>query len=248
MIYVVLGMHKSGTTLVSQILHHSGVNMGGVEIETGRSYDEGNKYERDVTKAVNQAILGYPAKYSLDIVPLERPPTAGSDIRAEMRTIVGECNAAYADWGFKDPRTYLTYPIWEEELREHRVIVVVRQPDEMWRRYRPRNPILIPYRACQLIKRWCECYGGILDYLENTRALSVVLDYRRLMTTNAEFERLENFMGVKLKDQRQSTLYRGRSKTYPALRLAQRLVKRWTGTDLDEIAGRFEAIIAEQIG
>ena len=43
-IYVVLGMHKSGTTLISQILHHSGVNMGGAEIETSRSYDEGNKY------------------------------------------------------------------------------------------------------------------------------------------------------------------------------------------------------------
>ena len=248
MIYVVLGMHKSGTTLISQILHHSGINMGGAEIETGLSYDEGNKYERDVTKAVNQAILGFPSKYSLDIVPPELLSAVGPDLRAEMRAIVDECNAAYSDWGFKDPRTYLTYPIWEEALREHRVVVVFRQPDEMWRRYRPRNPILIPYRACQLIKRWCECYGGILDYLENTRALSVVLDYRRLMTTNTEFERFENFVGMKLKDQRQPALYRGRSKSYLALELALRLVKWRTGMDLDEIVLRFQATIAKQIG
>jgi hypothetical protein len=76
----------------------------------------------------------------------------------------------------------------------------------------------------------------------------VVLDYRRLMTTNTEFERFENFMGMKLKDQRQSALYRGRSKSYPALRLAQRLVQWRTGMDLDEIVIRFEATITQQIG
>jgi hypothetical protein len=246
-IYVVLGMHKSGTTLVSQILHHSGVNMGGPEVETGRSYDEGNKYEREDTKAVNEEILGSLDKFSLDIVPPERLPVPSAEMQAEMRAIVAECDSAWSDWGFKDPRTYLTYPLWQDVLPEHRVIVVFRRPDEMWRRYRPRNPLMIPIRACQLMKRWCECYGRILDYLETTRAPSIVLGYRRLMTTNAEFERLEGFVGAKLKDQRQPSLYRGRSKNYPALWTAERLVRRWAGMDLEQIAARFEAIIADQI-
>ena len=68
------------------------------------------------------------------------------------------------------------------------------------------------------------------------------------MTTNTEFERFEDFVGMKLKDQRQPALYRGRSKSYPALRLALRLVKWRTGMDLDEIVLRFQATIAKQIG
>lgn len=48
MIFVVLGMHKSGTTLVSQILHHSGIPMGD-GFDENVTYDGGNKYEREST-------------------------------------------------------------------------------------------------------------------------------------------------------------------------------------------------------
>ena len=47
-VFVVLGMHKSGTTLVSDILHRSGVPM--VEVRSSEGYDQGNKMERDATR------------------------------------------------------------------------------------------------------------------------------------------------------------------------------------------------------
>ncbi len=45
MIYVIFGMHKSGTTLVAEMLHKSGINMG--DFDESVSYDIGNQYERN---------------------------------------------------------------------------------------------------------------------------------------------------------------------------------------------------------
>ena len=52
MIYIILGMHKSGTTLISQILHKSGINMGNFNEDV--SYDQGNKYERPASQKINR--------------------------------------------------------------------------------------------------------------------------------------------------------------------------------------------------
>ena len=91
MIYVVLGMHKSGTTLVSQILHHSGVNMGGADLATVRSSDSGHTYSRAVTRSVPHALLGSPAKYSLPLLPLSRPPPPVSAILSPLPPILLDC-------------------------------------------------------------------------------------------------------------------------------------------------------------
>ena len=53
--YVVLGMHKSGTTLVSQMLHQSGINMG--DFDPLVSYDRGNQYERESALQLDMDIM-----------------------------------------------------------------------------------------------------------------------------------------------------------------------------------------------
>ena len=58
MIYVVLGCHKSGTTLVAEVLHRSGIAMLEGEVEEA-DYDEGDFFERLDMVHVNQDILGH---------------------------------------------------------------------------------------------------------------------------------------------------------------------------------------------
>ena len=41
MVFVLLGMHKSGTTMIAQTLHHSGIDMG-VE-NPNKLYDHGEQ-------------------------------------------------------------------------------------------------------------------------------------------------------------------------------------------------------------
>ena len=81
MIHVVLGMHKSGTTLVSELLHHAGIDMVDAA-DPDTSYDHGNKWERDSTKQVNHAILGSAGTFSLKTVGYQRrfePAEQGAD-------------------------------------------------------------------------------------------------------------------------------------------------------------------------
>src|SRR5262245_61853891 len=133
MIFVVLGMHKSGTTLVSQILHDSGINMG-EDFDAKVSYDEGNKYERetalalnlDILKVGNYRIIDLPNPDELQLTPQQR---------LCMREIIQNCNSRYTDWGFKDPRTTLVYPLWVSELPEHKLIAIYRTPEEIWPRF-----------------------------------------------------------------------------------------------------------------
>ena len=245
MIYVVLGMHKSGTTLVSQILHHSGINMG-QNVDSAASYDGGNKYERLSTRALNLEILGLEDIYtpSFDLQMRDGLQLSEGQ-RARMREIIQECNKSYTDWGFKDPRTCLIYPLWASELPEHKIIGTFRPPDEIWPRYRHKR--LHHYhknlsRACRFMTGWCQYNSNILAFLRNTSLDFVVLSYRELIVSGAEFSRLEEFVGTKLSDQRRQCLYRSRAKGHLLTSIATWWVHRQTGCRPSQIVEQFEAL------
>lgn len=245
MIYVVLGMHKSGTTLLANILHHSGVNML-ENLEARISYDKGNYYEREATQAFNREILK--AKPFIDgYLPLDLPAPdeieMSEDLRLRMRKFIQNCNEIYQNWGFKDPRTCLTYPAWASVLPEHKIISIYRSPNEIWPHFRrTRRFYSIPTRAWKYINRWFEHNKMILDYLQNTETDFLVLSHRELMKTQAEFDRLQDFVGIKLEDRRVDSLWRNRSKEYPLLKMALWLTSKKTGSSLQEVSRQFEAL------
>ena len=94
MVHVVLGMHKSGTTLVSQMLHQSGIAMV-EEADAAAGYDDGNQWEREATKLVNHTLLGSAGLYSLRATRGTTVPD-GATV-ASMRAIVDQCSARHAD-------------------------------------------------------------------------------------------------------------------------------------------------------
>ena len=220
MIYVVLGMHKSGTTLVSQILHHSGINMG--DFDESQSYDGGNKYEREATLALDMDILGAEDFEVLALTPGDRPQLTDPQ-RERMRAIIRECEAAHADWGFKDPRAALTYDLWAEELPPHRIIAVYRDPAEVWPRFRwngRRKYHTNFWRAYTYLQRWQEHNTNILRFLRRSGTEHIMLGYRELMSDDREFARLQEFVGRPLADRRNPGLYRNRSPRDVFLRAA----------------------------
>jgi hypothetical protein len=239
-------MHKSGTTLISQILHRSGINMG-ESIDPKVSYDRGNKYERLSTRALNLEILGlkdiYTPSYDLDVSPDAFQLT--EDQRRRMREIIQRCNQAYPNWGFKDPRTCLVYPLWASELPEHKIIAVYRSPGEIWPRYRKkrlRHCYKNPSRAWKFMKGWCRYNSNVLSYLQNANLDFLVLSYGELMASDAEFNRLQEFVGIELNDQRKKSLYRNRTEEYPLIEIATWLVHKQTGCTPGKIMEQFEAL------
>lgn len=240
MIYVVLGMHKSGTTLVSQILHHSGVDMG--DFDTAVSYDQGNQYERESTQDVNQTVLGSFGKESLDVSAPRQPLRVNTAVREEMQRIVAKNEARHEHWGFKDPRSCFTYPLWESVLPDHKLIVVYRPVEEMWKRYRSdKRAVKNPYRAWRLVMRWSESNVHIANYLSQTTRPYFILNYPELMNGDAAFEALQAFVGLPLNDRRRPSLYRGEQKKYAVLEMAKTMARLVKGYDAVRIIEQIEA-------
>lgn len=210
MIYVVLGMHKSGTTLVSQVLHHSGIDMG--DFDESVSYDRGNKYERASVLSLDMDILGAPDTEVLNLGV--RDPLQLSDAqRARMREIIADGQASHADWGFKDPRLTLVYDLWAQELPEHRLIAVYRDPAEAWPRFKWQGRRLYHTnfaRASAFLDRWHEHNECLLRLAAAPGRNVLFLSYHELMSNDAELQRLRIFVGRNLVDRRQNNLYRGR--------------------------------------
>lgn len=224
MIYIVLGMHKSGTSLVAEILHKSGISMA-QQLDLERDYDSGNKYECPLARSLNIGILSAQNVSSLSMV---RPKDLVLDERNRHRMIeiVRERETQNLDWGFKDPRTCFTYPLWQSVLPEHKVIATFRHPVQVGFHYRAGQNVR---RWWRVLRAWSRHNASILDSLQklpNTQYL--ILNFEAMMSTQEEWSRLSDFVGRPLVDCRRMNSYRWRDQQS---RISS-MVERVSGWDL----------------
>ena len=217
----------------------------GDEIDADVQYDKGNQYERLSTQTLNREILGSDHKRSIDIEAPERLLMT-EDQRCRMREIIQKCNGHATDWGFKDPRTALLYPLWAQELPEHKIICIYRPLDELWLRYRPKG-LRSKYRnigvAYKLVKRWCEHNERIVQYLKDPSIKGLLLEYSRMMVVDGEFDRLQDFVALPLVDQRKPGLYRNKAQRRSlVLRLGVWWAQKFVGAQPDRIASDLERL------
>lgn len=129
--YIVLGMHRSGTSLVAAILRGLGVNMG-------EQFPRRNRYNRwgywediDFIKANIHLLRKAGGKWSKPPT-LDRIIAAGyvPELEGEIRGLIAEKSHDSGRkgfrWGWKDPRTCLTAPVYHRILGSAYYIVVDR--------------------------------------------------------------------------------------------------------------------------
>lgn len=231
MIYVVLGMHKSGTTLISQILHASGINMG--EFNSALDYDRNNKYERHATQELNREIL-----HGLLIPPLDyllrrpfRPPVDQAGYRRnkdsvaiirqralqrklnnlsvpdKMSRLITDLQNKHRDWGFKDPRTCLTYDLWRKALPDHRIIIVYRHYNQLLVRYKAQGSWAHTFRV---MHGWTHHNLANLNTAKLSRQPVLWISYEALMNSEQSYQELSTFLERDIVDRRDPNLYRNR--------------------------------------
>jgi len=206
MIYVVLGMHKSGTTLVSQMLHMHGINMG--TPEENKNYDQGEQFERLETQELNMTMLDCDqSTFSLDVFKKLEKIQSDPELINEMTGLVNDLNAQYSDWGFKDPRTCLTWDAWEPILgKDVSLIAVWRHPNEVFGHYiKPKKWWLIR-RAFRTLRAWYNHNKEILAI--SSRSKIFLCDYTQLMLDDSVLAALRNYVGKEIPDLRRKGLYR----------------------------------------
>jgi hypothetical protein len=274
MIFFILAAGNSGTTLISQILHQSGVNM----IDEGEAtWDSQNLYEhlsrkkledlgvqqrRDLTamlyervsmNSLNQALLAnqkHPPRSGVSIMHYipKSPIIATDDQLEEMRELIHTCSQNYEHWGFKDPRNCHTYPIWERELPPHRLIFIYRGYSEIVRRSKLSGIRQIEvFRLRNLLKAWVYLNGRLLKFMKATPYPYLLLRFEAFMSDENEFKRLERFVGRPLVDLRNPKLHHSRMEKPNLLPFLGKIVSQWLPIQPEEILIELENMPAQKL-
>lgn len=126
---IVLGMHRGGTSLAAGLAERLGYHMGPYQ----RPPDKWNPtgYFEDVEiRDINQKILQAAGGWWADPPSEEAIEYTGGYFRDKMRYLV-LVHRRLDRWGWKDPRTCLTAPLWHSCVMHPKYLVVHRDPQDV---------------------------------------------------------------------------------------------------------------------
>ena len=127
-----LGMHRSGTSLVSRMLGLLGVRLGPDErvLTAGGDNPKGYWEHRSFVDLNDDILARFGGRW--DEAPAFPPSWPRDpriqDLREKARNLLKEDFAEEPLWGWKDPRTCLTLPFWQDLIGPMRYVMCVRNP------------------------------------------------------------------------------------------------------------------------
>lgn len=149
MIYVIIGCHRSGTSMTAGLLHKSGISMGTKWKPQANKENPKGFFEDADFREINEKILKH-TEYDVKSWEIFIPDTqVKRGVVNKARRLIEKRNNTFDNWGFKDPRTCLTWGLWSYLLPQDRQTHIV---------YVYRNPLSV---AHSFIKR------GNIDNLEH---------------------------------------------------------------------------------
>jgi hypothetical protein len=132
---VILGMHRSGTSLLIGLLEQFGYQLGDVSTQTSKFKPTGTK-ENLALRKINNEIL-YLNKCSWD--KPKKNLILNETISVQIKNI-SLTNKPQLKWAIKDPRMVLTYNLWQPYLADNKLIATIRSPKEVvWSLYLKNN-------------------------------------------------------------------------------------------------------------
>lgn len=138
---LLVGMHRSGTSLLGSLLPSLGTALPGALIDGDRHNPEGYFEREDVTALQEQLLIDlgrwWPSSDGVRPLPdgwLEAPAT--QEVRERLlRILSSELRLQVGSWAVKDPRTSLLLPLWREVAEQLelplRLVLGVRDPAEV---------------------------------------------------------------------------------------------------------------------
>jgi hypothetical protein len=128
----VLGMHRSGTSLVARVINLLGVDLGSEEGLLEAAPDNPTGYwESEEILALNDEILAtFGGRWdSLPVLPEDwHTSQEVAPLRRRARELLRERFGERKLWGWKDPRNSITLPFWQDIVRGMHYVICVRNP------------------------------------------------------------------------------------------------------------------------
>ena len=131
----IIGMHRSGTSMVAQLLNLCGLDLGPSEqfLKPNEHNPLGYFENECISYKINDALLAHLGA-SWDNPPLV---AEGWEHDPSLEPIVQEAKSVlktfskHSQWGWKDPRTTVLLPFWKSLIPNLRFVICVRHPLEV---------------------------------------------------------------------------------------------------------------------
>jgi hypothetical protein len=179
---VVLGMHRSGTSVLTGLLRLLGLWAGEEgDFPPADDHNQTGYWEHRSVWAVDEAILQALGASWSEIADLDLS-RLGEGLRARFRERVREIVRdldRHGSWVIKDPRLCLLFPVWREVLEHPLCVLIYREPLPVARSLAARDGFPIPY-GIALWERYMR------EALAATRGLPrVLISHRELIADPA---------------------------------------------------------------
>ncbi|TMA98239.1 MAG: hypothetical protein E6J74_01890 [Deltaproteobacteria bacterium] len=145
-IVCIVGMHRSGTSMIARLLHQCGLDLGPAErlLKADATNPLGHFEHRGFLDIDRQLLKHFKATW-------REPPElqAGWHLDPGLKPLLSEAKALAATfdgrspWGWKEPRASLFLPFWKEAIPNMRFVICIRNPLEVARSLETRNNISI---------------------------------------------------------------------------------------------------------
>lgn len=123
-ILLILGMHRSGTSLVTQWLFRCGLNVGTHLLPADIGNKEGH-FEDEEFLSLHRQWLTTRKLPDTGLIANDLSPLQAEEVQ-QLRTLLSEKTAGNEQWGWKEPRTCLWLPVYKELLPDAYSLIVVR--------------------------------------------------------------------------------------------------------------------------
>ncbi len=143
---IILGMHRSGTSLLANLLHEMGLYLGSSDELMAAQHDNpGGFFERNDVVALNDKMLtalgvSWDCPAALDRGELR---AATNTYRADMEELIQKLTA-HQPYLIKDPRMCLTLPLWQAVWSDVLYLFTSRHPLKIARSLKRRNGMPLP--------------------------------------------------------------------------------------------------------
>lgn len=218
-VIVLLGMHRSGTSLVARALNLLGVELGEDLLPPGPDNPTGY-WESQTIMDINETLLGALGMTWDSVLPIDPSEWDRPRIKELQLDALEQLRMKFADkglWGFKDPRTARLLPFWQTIFRHLDVddsyVLTIRNPLSIAKSLASPNRVnLYPpaYRRTGFAPEkayvlWLEHMLSAFVYTEGKRR--VVIDYDHLLASpSTQLRRIVERLSLPSKDQIDSAI------------------------------------------
>lgn len=146
----IIGMHRSGTSMVARLLRDAGLYLGPDDLLLGaNSGNPDGHFEHTGFLEINDALLRHLGG-AWDTPPSLEPgwesDASLDDFRAKAKTLVATFPGD-TSWGWKEPRTSVLLPFWKSIITNLRFVICVRNPLDVARSLATRNQLAVDHGA-----------------------------------------------------------------------------------------------------